>query len=399
MDLDDIDNFITSRVIKCANVSAVEPSARRTAFDGEISFGKTISYRNGLPWPVTIVEQSGIGITIPRLESGFKSTNDLEVDIRYNFNHLVNFDIYHLLSDTNNAALSPELRAMQVHLKEGRLRPYAHNEFIITYSITKDQLNPHSSAVYVKELNHTFYIKKENEIRQVVHPHSDLGEKLHLELQNIGAFQYGIEIVDPENRLGERYINIANRVFRVIPNKISHKQPGVYVNLTIGSEIVLENSPANISDFYTFQDAIKYLNLYSSAQEAHELGNLEEMLKRRKLDHESNLLDKKIEHSEKEYGLKEMDQGLLLQQKALQSLEANNKQVLQEMKNVAAIMESSQQEKSYEQQLVKLEREAYLSNMQFRQTIQKADRNDMSEMIKWIPLIALAVGAVVKTLL
>ena len=175
MAIKDIDNFILPRMVKCNDVCAIEPSARRTSYDGEISFSKTYAYRNGLPWPVTIVEQSGIATTIPRIESGFKSTNDLEVEVRYIFNHQVNFDIYHLLSEANEQ-ISPELKAMQAHVKEGRIRQMSRNEFVISYSITKDKLNPHCPPIHVRDLNHTFYIKKDSDIRQDIHPKRDIGE-------------------------------------------------------------------------------------------------------------------------------------------------------------------------------------------------------------------------------
>lgn len=393
----DIDNFILPRMVKCDTVTAVEPSIRRASHDGEISFSKTYAYRNGLPWPVTIVEQSGIATTIPRIEQ-FKSTNDLEVEVRYIFNHLVNFDIYHLLDETNTD-LSPELKAMQAHAKEGRIRQLSRNEFVISYSLTKDRLNLNSPPIHVKELNLTFFIKKDNDIKQVIHPYSDLGEKLQLEVNNIGSFQYGIEIVDPHNLYGERFINIANHVYRVVPNRTSYKEPGVYVNLTIGSEVLLSNGPGFVADYYTFNEADSALNFYSNAKEAQELGNLEDVAKKKRLELENRIIENKLSYADRDKDLKYMDHDLSLQSKALAEVENRYKLQMQELKNTSAEMDRKTRERDHEHMLVKMERDAMLSNMQFRQTVQKADRSDMSEMIKWIPLIALAFGAIVKSLI
>lgn len=393
----DIDNFILPRMVKCGIVNAVEPSIRRASYDGEISFSKTYAYRNGLPWPITIVEQTGIATTIPRIEQ-FKSTNDLEIEVRYIFNHQVNFDIYHLL-DEANTQLSPELKAMQSHLKEGRIRPMSRNEFVISYSISKDRLNPNTPPIHVKELNLTLFIKKDNDVRQVIHPYSDLGEKLLLDINNVGSFQYSIEIVDPHNLYGERFINIANHIYRVVPNRTSFKEPGVYVNLTIGSEVQVEGGPNFVTDYYTFNEAAEALGFYSNAQEAAELGNLEEAAKAKRLALENRVIENKINFVDKEKDLKQMDQNLSLQDKALSEIENRYKMRLHELKAEQTKLEQSMRAREHEQALVKMERDALISNMAFRQNIQKADRNDMSEMIKWIPLLALAFGAIVKSLI
>lgn len=90
---------------------------------------------------------------------------------------------------------------------------------------------------------------------------------------------------------------------------------------------------------------------------------------------------------------------MTLEAKAIAKLENDYKQSMLELKTNAARVESELTQKTQEYNLVKMERDAMLNNMAFKQSIQKADRNDMSEMIKWVPLIALAFGAVVKSLL
>lgn len=393
-----IDNFILPRIVKCNDVSAVEPSQRRTNYNGEISISKTYSYRNGLPWPVTMVEMSGIATTIPPLPGIGKSTDCLEVEVRYSFNHQVNFDVYHLLSETNQT-LSPELKALQEHVQQGRIRPAANNEFVISYRLNRDKIFPNAPPVHLKEINHTFYVRKDFELKQVIHPYSELGERLTLQINNVGSFNYGIEIVDPDNICGERFINIANHIFRVNPVRSTHKEPGVYVNLTIGSEVQLEGGPEFIQDYYSFKQAAVELQLFKSAQEAAELGDLKEIAIKRKLEIEKTISENKLEALNHDKDIKQHDYNLSLQTKALSELENKYKLELQHLKNEAVKVDSMLTQKNQEYNLVKMERDAMMNNMSFQQSIQKADRSDMSEMIKWIPLIALAFGAVVKSML
>lgn len=393
-----IDNFILPRIVKCSEVTAVEPSHRRSSYNGEISISKTFSFRNGLPWPVTMVELSGVATTIPPLPGIGKSTDCLEVEVRYSFNHQVNFDVYHLLSESNKT-VSPELKALQEHVQQGRITPMSNNEFVISYRLSKDKLFPSSPPVHIKEINHTFYIRKEFELKQVIHPYSDLGERLMMQINSIGSFHYGIEIVDPDNICGERFINIANHIFRVVPIRSSHKEPGVYVSLTLGSEVQLEDGPDFIQDYYSFKEAAEHLHLFKSAQEAAELGDLKEIATRRKLEIEERISENKLEQITRDRTVKDVDYAMTLEAKAIAKLENDYKQSMLELKTNAARVESELIHKTQEYNLVKMERDAMLNNMAFKQSIQKADRNDMSEMIKWVPLIALAFGAVVKSLL
>lgn len=397
-----LDHVILPRNIKCTKIEAVEPSGLRSQYDGEITFSKTISYRNGTPWPITIVEQSGLAITIPRLENTNRSTNAFVVEVRYSYTTGVSLDVYRMLDRVDDTS-TEEMKSIRQHYDAGRMRVQNYgNCFIIAYEISQDRLNVNSGPVFIPEVNLTAYVRSPNDIREVVHPHSVMGKWLSVEINEIGAFNYGIEIVDPDNIFGEHYVNIANNIFKVPIKRGRFKTPGVYVHLSQDAQVLDFYSDTNsmLSEYYRFDEAPVKLQLFRTAKEAVELGDI---AKERKLQLENHILENKFKASDRELEAKQH-----AHKRDLESLELSSKLNELEMRFKKESIEAKQELQKLEQQLqreqndnarMKAERDKALSDINYKQSVAQADRRDMSEMIKWIPMIALAFGAIVKTLI
>lgn len=400
MDLNiNLDLFLLPRKENFTIIKPVDDSQLHTNYGSEIVFEKTISYRNGLPWPVTIVEQSGMALTIPRIEHSYRSTNNFVVEVRYRFDTNVNVDIYRILDQVNDES-SDELKAIAECYKSGKFTKHARsNTFVVAYEVDYTKLNLNSGPIFIEELNLTLCVRDVNEIRKVVHPNSDMGRYLKVKLQDIGCFNYGIEIVDPDNIFGEHYINIANRVFKIPVKRTRYKTPGVYVSISIDSEVLDFYRPNDsmISEYYQFDSAPAALGLFRTAKEAMELGDIS---KERKLELENRLYENKAKLTDSEFALKQDAHRREVQSAEvnlrLQELEAKLKADAIESKRELAEVERQLLREQAENTKMKMERERSLNELNHKHTIAQVERKDFSELLKWLPMALVALGAVIK---
>lgn len=400
MDLNiNLDLFLLPRKENFTTIKPVEESQIYNSYSGEIVFEKTISYRNGLPWPVTIVEQSGFALTIPRIEHSHRSTNSFVVEVRYRFDSNVNVDIYRILDQVNDSS-SDELKAIAECYRSGKFTKHLKsNTFVISYEVTHDKLNINSGPIFIEELNLTLCVRDVNEMRKVVHPNSDMGRYLKIKLQDIGCFNYGIEIVDPNNIFGEHYINIANRIFKIPVKHTRYKTPGVYVSISVDSEVLDFYRPDDsmISEYYAFDKAPAALGLFRTAKEAMELGDIS---KERKLELENKLYENKAKLTDSEFALKQETHKREIEAAEinlrLQQLEAKLKTDAIDSKRNLAEVERKLQHEQAENTRLKLERERSLSELNHKHTIAQVERKDFSELLKWLPMTLVALGAVIK---
>jgi hypothetical protein len=107
----------------------------------------------------------------------------------------------------------------------------------------------------------------------VPHPFSKNGHaiaeyhKLAEEKKVTGIF---IELVDNENNIDKRYMYVANQILEVPVTKDKSKESGVYFTKAINNKF---NDIHIKPEFYTFDEAVDYLGLYKSKEEAATGGN------------------------------------------------------------------------------------------------------------------------------
>ena len=198
----------------------------------DLGFETDVSYKNGLPWPVTAILRNGIALTIPPLAGNYRTHSDFIAYVRYRFARNVNIDVQRILDDVSDS----------------------------------------SSLV------------------ATTHPESQLGRMLRASQEKINpGFSFRLEINDPYLQFGDRFLNIAGKVYRITASSDTTKPEGVYIR-TSGNIHEVGGSGEN---FLTFDAAKQECLLFSTSHEAETLGNLAEAKKREieELQHQQKLVN------------------------------------------------------------------------------------------------------------
>lgn len=368
---------ILPRSISAASI--VPSSQDRTPIGRD--FSVSFFYENGLPFSVKVVLRNGFAVVLPpHGNAGLNNalTNriyDLVVRVKYSYSRGVKIDANNIL-DGISEELDRELFAMALAAKQSNAHYMGSVEdFSIDYRITREQFENEQCRIYIPEVDVT--VVKSDDIK-TVHPRSPEGQAiLANESGDLLGYLYRIEIVDPYDQFGHRFVNIAGKVDRVIPVKDLQRKPGVYVHRVMRSDI---SKSADIEpQYFEFEEAIKFVKLFRTEDEAKALGDLSE---ERKREYEEKIANNKLQLAELEHKLKDES----TKAKAIQAdIDSRNAEITQ----LRELLKTAREER-----MLKLKEETEKRSQQRNDYYEQRSysRKDDSEMLKWIPAIILGGG-------
>lgn len=288
--------------------------------------------------------------------------------------------------------------------------------FWIEYLFDETTLIEAGGHIYIPSLD--IVVGLATSMSGVVHPRSPEGIMLLEEEAENRAFKYHIEIIDPFQKFGDRYVNINGEVYhiRAKANKLNYSQ-GVYVYHGLRTSDIDPDTgyidPTLKASYYTLEDAKDKLPwLYATVKDAEELGNASEV-KRLKAEREALELKQLLEKTKHENAL-----AATLADAELKAIAHDHQLALNESKSKRA-----EAEKELEELKEKLERERVFRDQQLadqkrileeesarrkdhyeRESQARKDkyeersfaRKAATELIKWLPAIVAGILILVK---
>ena len=267
------------------------PSVARTGHQpGQVDIG--YEFFNGLSCPITIVNRSGVQMTIPPILSGPK-LNVLLIRSKYSLGVGVIVNTHGLLNDQGRTS-SKEAEILEQHIlrdSDNRVVKAWRVPSHVDYTLTQEDFNANGGILYLHTLDLTLSALDPRYAPK--HPYSLKGVREWLEgsdpvLCSQSGLSYRVRIVDRKRSFGSRYVNLAGEVFLIHPITDTEVDDGVYLTspmpATGMSDVILSRS-----EYYSFEDAEKLKIFYNSYNEAKTLGNPENVLKRELEDRNQQL--------------------------------------------------------------------------------------------------------------
>lgn len=358
----------------------IKPSSQDKTPIGR-DFQVALMFENGFPYPVKVVLSSGFAVTLP--PHGNVGINNVLSQRVYNFVVRKQFKYSsHVKIDTNNVLSdvpedNKELYAMVLAANQANSNyGYQYHDFSIDYCISRDQFEAHAkTGLYVPEIDAVICLADDCD---VVHPNSPDGLSMQAnESGDLLGYSFRLEIVDPYDQFGHRFININGVVDRIEPIKDVRREPGVYLHR------VMRETSGKTADIetkhFSFDEAIKALRLFRTEDEAKSLGDILEAQKR---DYELRAQENKNRSLELESKLRE--ETAKSKQAALdyEAKEAELKEVREVLK---ALREERVTKLKEDYEKRSMAREDYYDQ-------RSSARKDDGEWLKWVPAVIVGGG-------
>lgn len=241
------------------------------------SYSKTIVYANRTGRYITVIDRSGI--RVPVKSEPWSAAYKADFVIRTNFS--VSFEQVEdvknfLLGDKFEMSKTPTL----ILFKEQFLKKYSETmanisgsrspygiSVTIESSISGEELRKFSE-LYIS--NHDIVLTVEDD-ESVMHPFADasLMYDRYREMIESDNTSFGIEVIDNEHQIGDRFIYVMKTVYRIRPLRDPTRESGVY--LVVSDPLAFQ--PIAHSVKMTFEEAKEKVGLYATAEEAETGGN------------------------------------------------------------------------------------------------------------------------------
>lgn len=333
-----------------------------------------VAYINNLSIPVVVRWRSGLKFTIPPDYKRY--TNRFVVRVEITLLPTIKSDMVRLLS-----VLDPVLTAEHKALREALIGKIsqAGGTIHLDYPLTAEQLKEMGGSLYYHELDTLISLERWDNVPE--HPFSVLGRYEQLvqaqaqELSKPG-FAYGVDLVDNTGRWGDRYMNIAGKVYKIPARKDLSRADGFYVvgNAPVQNE--LSPTPAQVRH-YDVEGCEAALGIYKSAEEALNLGDM--TLQRREqlaeLEHQVVLGKAELQKTKASYEL-----AVAGKDKEIKDLQAKAEQDK---------LELEKQKTREEQERARIK--DYYEGRSY-------DRKDSTELFKALPAFIIGIGAAVAAM-
>lgn len=390
-------NNVLPDLIDTDSVKGLDDNSQLNVFRSDFSIQRY--YKNGLGYPVILVDRDNIEYLIYPPNGAGSITHELVIIETISFSsNSVNINTNSVL---NAIEYSRKAKVMHNSLEKINTRRthqvQYHDKTTITieYSLTADTFTRKRYAVYLGELDVT--ICKQGYDYQVVHPYSPIGQSLIIQnSHNENGFNYVVLINDPEGVFGPRYINIANRIFRVKTTKDRSTKPGVYIYTKGGQVDLNDYSEKDLVEEYTFAEADEKVPLFKTATLAKDFGDAQLSRQEEIKSQETEVKRKEAEVRIKEAELKKMKAEVELEKAML-----DGKLKTQEAQFKKEQLEQQMRMKNLEDELdrAKMARERMQQEFKHQADMNNINRKDTHELLKIIPAIATAILGVVTLIL
>lgn len=372
-----------------------------TSFN-DLGFEITTTYKNGLPFPVTINLRSGLSQTIPPLTANWRDVTCFTVHVRYRFSKNVKIDIQRILDEVDENS-DEERKALKLALQDAKTTLGSqHNECVVTYEVFKHDLEQNGGSVYLEQLDITICQDDGHTNLLVLHPESIEGKRERVR-QIVGeGFNLKLEINDPFNIFGERFINVLGNIYRVKLTRDTTKPPGVYRTST-----PTVDDPTTFTEYFTFEEVNEKIQLFHSAAEAKALGDMSTQRKKEleDLQHQYKI-DLMARDSEHRKALFELEREVnvyktekLQAESTLSKLQSEMKEREIQYDKEAKERDARLKEREVQYAKEKAEREYRLNVQKDYYEARSYERKDSSEIIKWIPPMVVGAGLILSKFL
>ena len=261
-------------------------------------------------------------------------------------------------------------------ITQDKLHERSTRKSLVATTITANDLKQNRGAIYIKE--HDIVIFYPNYDGVVVHPAtvSKIINGYEFLERDISEFRFSIKINDPNNRIGNRYINISGIIHELVPNRDAGLVEGVIISSSSAkTQGEYTHVPMSIDDF------LVKVKTYTTVEDAQHYGNLEEIEKQTRTKELETL--KHNNAIQQEHGklntivgqteLDQMKKDLAITQTTLKEQELRHKQELERLAYVADV-------EKHQRELESLRNKSYYEE-------RSLDRKDSSELIKFLPFI------------
>lgn len=187
--------------------------------------------------------------------------------VKYNNSQLsVSGKSYEMLEDVYNKIMRDEFDKILEERTNTHMRTSRMERVVVRHDIPL-QLLEEGGGVFLDTCD--YVVSLERSKFRFHHPESKVGIELQkADQENTNSFNYGIEIVDRYNRIGNRWVNILGSVRRIknIMSSNEMRKDGIYIEIT---------TPDGIERLqYELTDGISKVGLYVTEEEARVHGDL-----------------------------------------------------------------------------------------------------------------------------
>lgn len=390
---------------------------------------------NALPYDVWCFDQRGVAALIPKCQNRHTQKPGIYVTVIYSSDPSVKIDTTELLNVVTESEQTREAyrRAFGEYRHTPTQRGAARSA--IRYSISQETFENRNCVGLIQQLGLIFCEKDPN---KYWHPFSQecLSTNYMAELQGNAAYQ--VRVNDPRQRYSTLYTNINGFVYEVEPVRDPRLAEGVF--LYEYGKLNTNKSAVNML-YYTFEDALEKIPLFLTVGDAEEYGDVTKRLEADYQFQKDTLTLAKLKYEEEAQSRKN-ERNLLDHQSGISKIELERKTLVEktELEQIKIALEKerekfrlelerireqdklrAEQEKSkieqerlrlnaeqarreYEFKMEQALRNQEMAERKLQQEIAQAsmrdyyerrsyDRKDSSELIKWLPGIALGAAA------
>lgn len=333
--------------------------------------------------PITVADRTGVNVTIEPNKSPSRS-NAVKILYTVEVGANVTFDGQGLFDVADISQFSEEMRVLHEAFKDRRWNHQTRSVTLV-YTVDQQVLVDRGGTIYFHNLD--LLISCDPDVSKIpVHPFSAVGTTDRLLLgeaiNNRDQFGLVLFIIDNNGEFGERYINIAGRVYHVPAIRDPSRPDGIYLATSGPIKGNYAGTPpkAMVYDFDQVEDAVGIPRLFRSYNDAAVNGDeaewRERQLKQGELTAKERELSIKLEKVERD--LQRM------------RMEADGKERDHELKQDNAVLEEvlkwikHQREKEAEER-----KEAYEVRQQRRKEIAEWVKMGLSLTASALALIAL----------
>lgn len=339
-----------------------------------------LSYINTLPIPITVVDRSGFRHTVPSTHFNGEEQFIIRQEIRIRHDCLG--QLRKILSCTNTNS-NHELNIIKSLFLDKEEQRFYIGGFTINldYKIDLDTLRFNGGNLYIKSRD---IVISTMDIRNAPsHPFAEdtIDENVFLGgdnlEQDLGSPSFKIEIIDNNEEIGRRYVNLLGEIHKIEPKSDLKRHSGIYVttlvpNIINGLGYSLEQKK------YDTQEAEITLGIFKTKDLAKNAGDLKEVRKEEllRLEHSNALLKQEMTAQKQKF---DTEMQTLQHQRTLDELQH---QVLVKR------LEKEKDQIEHVRELERNERKDYYDKV-------SQTRKDTSEIIKFLPHIIMGIGAII----
>lgn len=251
--------------------------APKVAATHHTQYESRTKYINGTQHYLKITDRVGMNVVLPPAHTnGAHLTNTLEISRFYNTGTIVGTEALTVDPDGlryNGKHSNIESDRVVAEALERAFRGTGDvddrqwfggksdvcNFIGMKYIMSVDEFQRNKSrALYIEELDVIVSIFDPHNNVNYKHPAARQGNVLRSDVSNVVSFSMHVEINDPNNEFGGRYMKAGERVIEIAPTKDLGKKPGIYVSYLNDAD----SSNSCDATYYRFGDASELTYLY-----------------------------------------------------------------------------------------------------------------------------------------